>query len=390
MKILYINNDNNINGSTIALMNIVYELSKRHEIRVITPITNNMNNSLLINYFIKNNIKYYSLDYCLTVYPGFRRNFLLWINDTLNMIKKTIKVRKQIKGIIEDFKPNIVHTNNGPIDIALNPCKDKNVPHIWHLREYSDLGIGYEIFPSTKLWRKKILSSGNYNVAITKCIYDYYNLRECDKIIYDGPINLEEELPENNKKEKYFLFVGVVSQEGKGFYDALVAFNEIKKRHNDYKLLAAGPFYSKTHYGAQILNFIKNHGLDNSVELLGHRNDVFRLMNKATALLVTSYYEGFGFTTAEAMFCDCLVLGRNTTGTKEQFDNGFNKYGTDIGLRFNTTEELIHCMERAIIEDTTNIRKRAKLIVKELYNSKQTCENLESYYQKINKIHQFS
>ena len=160
MKILYINHDNNINGSTIALMNIVYELSKRHEIRVITPITNNMNNSLLINYFIKNNIKYYSLDYCLTVYPGFRRNFLLWINDTLNMIKKTIKVRKQIKGIIEDFKPNIVHTNNGPIDIALNPCKDKNVPHIWHLREYSDLGIGYEIFPSTKLWRKKYFQVG--------------------------------------------------------------------------------------------------------------------------------------------------------------------------------------------------------------------------------------
>ena len=45
-------------------------------------------------------------------------------------------------------------------------------------------------------------------------------------------------------------------------------------------------------------------------------------MSKALALFVPSSFEGFGFITVEAMFCGCLVIGRNTGGTKEQFDNG--------------------------------------------------------------------
>lgn len=40
------------------------------------------------------------------------------------------------------------------------------------------------------------------------------------------------------------------------------------------------------------------------------------------ALIVPSPFEAFGLITAEAMFNKCLVIGRDTAGTKEQFDNG--------------------------------------------------------------------
>lgn len=45
-------------------------------------------------------------------------------------------------------------------------------------------------------------------------------------------------------------------------------------------------------------------------------------MNRATALIVPSPFEAFGLITAEAMFNKCLVIGKDTAGTKEQFDNG--------------------------------------------------------------------
>lgn len=53
---------------------------------------------------------------------------------------------------------------------------------------------------------------------------------------------------------------------------------------------------------------------------MGYCKNVYLLMHKAKALIVASYYEGFGRMTAEALFCGCLVIGRNTGGTKEILD----------------------------------------------------------------------
>lgn len=39
-------------------------------------------------------------------------------------------------------------------------------------------------------------------------------------------------------------------------------------------------------------------------------------MNRATALIVPSPFEAFGLITAEAMFNKCLVIGKDTAGTK--------------------------------------------------------------------------
>ena len=386
MKILYINHDNNMNGSTIALKNILQELCKKHEIRVVTPMTDNMGNSELIQFFKNNKIQYYTLHYGLTIYPFLRKNLILWMLDTYKMIKNTTKARKEIQKIIEEFKPDIVHTNNGPIDIAFDYCQKKKIPHIWHLREYSDIGLGLKIFPSTKSWRKKILSPGNYNIAITKGVYDYYQLRTCDTIIYDGPLKTNIELPAKQQEKKYFLFVGSPSQEGKGFYDALYAFNKIHKIHPNYSLVVAGPFNSNSSYGFKITNFIKNNNLDKQVKFLGYRDDIYKLMTNATALLVTSYFEGFGFTTTEAMFCNCLVIGRNTTGTKEQFDNGVLKTGKEIGLRFENLDDLVNCMKKAITDDTKSIKERAKSTVIDLYTSSKSNEMLETFYYKIHKV----
>ena len=63
-------------------------------------------------------------------------------------------------------------------------------------------------------------------------------------------------------------------------------------------------------------------------------------MNRAMALIVPSPFEAFGLITAEAMFNKCLVIGRDTAGTKEQFDNGQKKQNQEIALRFTNEQQL--------------------------------------------------
>ena len=72
---------------------------------------------------------------------------------------------------------------------------------------------------------------------------------------------------------------------------------------------------------------------------------VYDLMYNAKALLVPSYFEGFGFIVVEAMLNGCIVIGRNEAGVKEQFDNGLKYTGIEIGLRFESQAELISRMQ---------------------------------------------
>ena len=101
-------------------------------------------------------------------------------------------------------------------------------------------------------------------------------------------------------------------------------------------------------------------------------------MAKAKALIVNSRFEGFGRMTAEACFNNCIVIGRNTGGTKEILE----KTG---GLLFSTEEEMLGRMiQVADMTDTeyVAITKAACAEAIRLFsverNIEQTCDFYES------------
>jgi len=111
-------------------------------------------------------------------------------------------------------------------------------------------------------------------------------------------------------------------------------------------------------------------------------------MSEATALLVPSIHEGFGFITAEAMLNKCLVIGNNTSGTKEQFDNGFQRHKQEIALRYSGQEELFETMKRVLDNGVEHYRpmiERAHETVCSLYTIEQSAEKVYDYYLKILK-----
>ncbi len=378
MKILYITHDTTITGAGKALSNIILQLRKEHDIRVLCPSSG----GALVDFLKENGVIFYFIKYRKTTYPRYNGNPFVFIKKLLGIIYRSYKASSFLEKILKDYRPDIVHTNTGTLDIALSKCRKLGIPHVWHLREYQDKDFDLHVIPSKKAWLRKIHQEGNYNIAITKDIFNYFQLRDVDTYIYDGVFSTDD-LPiyRSVNKSKYFLFVGRI-EESKGLYDTLAAFKEVSAKYPDYQYYVAGRI-QKYQYYEKCNAFVVGNHLEDKVIFLGERNDVYELMAHATALLVPSRCEGFGFITVEAMLNDCLVIGRNTGGTKEQLDNGVMWTSNEIGLRYETKEELISRLLSAIECDFSDMRNYAYKLVIENYSQRANVKALEGYYRKI-------
>jgi glycosyltransferase involved in cell wall biosynthesis len=110
-------------------------------------------------------------------------------------------------------------------------------------------------------------------------------------------------------------------------------------------------------------------------------------MTGAEAFVMTSLSEGFGLTTAEAMLNRCLVIARNTAGSKEQLDRGFALTGSEIGLRFDTYTQLASHLHSIESEKNASIFESMKVhafnTVDELYTVGSYASKVEEFYNKV-------
>lgn len=280
------------------------------------------------------------------IYPKYNgiKNKILFPLKLLYHYIVNHKAMQQICVICKDYKPDIVYTNVGVINIGQKVAEEMNIPHIYHLREYQNFDFDMHIIPSFAAFCKEL--QNHHSICITKGIQAHFGLNDNNSVvIYDG-IRNEDTAFFNKDKENYFLFVGRLD-ESKGVKLVLEAF--AKSGIKNYRLKIAGASLSK-YEDIQLKNLAKDYKIEDKVDFLGVVSDVDSIMRKATALIMASRFEGFGLVTAEAMFNGCLVLGRNVAGTKEQFDNGRTWTGNEIGLRWNSIEEL----KRHMIDITIN------------------------------------
>lgn len=385
MRVLYIAHVVEIGGASIALLNIIKSLPKTIEVGVMLPTQTGW----LIDELRKYNCRLFFSNYELMVYPvaPIRKygwwnpiGYLKFSKGLYNKFKKRKKARKDLKYIINEFHPNIVHCNCGPLTFSLKVCQEMGIAHVWHLREYIHMDMDMDMIPSMGSFKKTLKQQGNHCIAITKGIFDFFELQEGrDEVIYDGVFDIptQKEFTDYTK-ENYILAAGRI-EPAKGTLMLLEAFCEFHKNYPHIKLLLAGGF-SNPPYLEQSKAFVTDNQLENYVNFLGERNDVYQLMQKAKFIVVASPSEGFGFITAEAMLNSCLVIGRNTAGTKEQFDNGLRITGEEIGLRFETKEELVKRMDDAMNNSYTHMRVKAYEVATQNYTTQSHIQHLISFY----------
>jgi L-malate glycosyltransferase len=312
------------------------------------------------------------------------RDFILLPYRLVKLLHLSLSSYKGLISITQEFQPDIIHTNVGVIHIGHFVSKRLKIPHVWHIREYQDLFFGWKPFPSENRFLSLLRKPNNYPIAITQGVFNHHKLNSNSnsKVIYDGVFDTTN-IPEIKlNKKKYFLFVGLVS-EGKGTKEAIAAFLQLAGTYPEIELWIAGGGDEK--YINSLKQIIHEANCYDRIMFLGHRTDVNELMSDATAMIVSSKFEGFGFITAEAMFNGCLVIGRNAAGTKEQFDNGLIMQGQEIGLRYDTMQELSNAMRRICNEGVDKyfpMMKRAQESAVSLYSSQLNTDNIYKLYRK--------
>ena len=339
MKILYVMSSTNpLAGSSKSLLTLIRAVKAQGiDVLVVLPDSHGLYEELAgsgISALILPSIRQstYPKSSSLTDKILFLPRLLYWrllIRRTVNILRQTIHT----------CHIDLVHTNVSIIGVGLKAALLAGVPHILHIREYGDSDFHYHYFPSLRRFRRSLSLPSSYSICITHDIQAHHGLLHNPNsvVIYNGIRPRGPLVPSD--KHQYFLFVGRI-EPAKGLDQLLSAYATfVSTAPSPAPLLIAGEAPSHF-YSDRIHRFADRLHISSHVRWLGARTDIESLMSHALALIVPSLNEGFGRCMTEAMFCGCLVIGRNTGGTKEQFDNGLAFSRQEIGFRYTTTPQL--------------------------------------------------
>lgn len=391
MKILYITSATSMfGGGSKAFMNTLYGIMQYGiEPIVVFPDTGEMYQHLK-----QQNIPVYACFYREGVYPPFDKywkNKILFIPRLVGRILANTIGTVQLYRICKKNKPDILHTNVSVTNIGYQVSRLLHLPHIWHIREYGALDFNFHYYYCRKQQLRKYKRKNSYSICITKDIQQYNQLagRLQSHVVYDGVLP-ESSIYYQPNKQHYFLFAGRI-EKAKGVIPLLEAYAQYAQQSNfPLPLHIAGKIKNDA-YQQQCKHIITRYNIEDKVVFLGERDDILNLYREAQALIVPSLSEGFGFITAEAMFSGCLVVGHDVAGTKEQFGNGKQLTGEDIGLRYTTQEQLVQYLlyitDRVRNDTFTQTYEpmilRAQKVVKQLYTTEKNAEQVYQFYKNI-------
>ena len=262
--------------------------------------------------------------------------------NPLNILRTILRIVKiyflkfrslrPLLNIIREEKPDLIHTNVGVIQEGFFAARYLGIPHIWHLREYQDKDFDLQVLPSKRIFRDMLQKS--YVITITEDILKYFGMGNYPEArnIYNGILHKNQVL--NLPKEKYFLLASRISPE-KGHDGVIKQFDNFYSNCPDYSLIILG--FGDKDYIEHLKDYTETLKCKDAVKWIGFTEHVSDYMSKAKALIVNSQFEGFGRMTAEACFNNCIVIGRDTGGTKEILE----KTG---GFLFSTDDGMLQCM----------------------------------------------
>lgn len=386
MNVAYILNSTGLRGgATKAFLNILDGM-EQHGVcaNVVVPDKNGVYRILK-----ERNIKTFVTPYRPCTYPRSRtwsEKLFFPARLIARVLVNWIACQKLIS-YIKINEINLVHSNTGVVRIGYDAAIKTGIPHVYHIREYGDLDFGINYFPYKASFLKQLASPLCYSICITKNIQRHF--RQQDKrtslVIYDGVFPYKSDFPQTITDKGYFLYAGRI-EPAKGLEQLLHAYKTYVQRTGaPLHLKVAGSVNDISYYNQQ-LSYIKKHRLSQYVHFLGECDPITTLMHDARAIVIPSLNEGFGFCMPEAMQQGCLAVGHNTGGTKEQFDNGLELTGGEIGLRYDTTEELVKILQDVTVTPPENYlpyKERAFRTINQLYTSENNAQLIYNFYNDI-------
>lgn len=373
-KILYIVHSSKMGGATISFLNMVCGMKEAgYEPVIIYPD----HNETFISILNQNGIEHIRVDLTPLILnvKSLKNKILHFYHYVSLTIRLKITIKSFVK-LVQSVKPDLIHTNTGIIHEGFFAAKKLGIPHVWHLREYQDLDFGWQIYPTKKKFIDELAAS--YVIAISHGIFEHFKLSKTkDRVIYNG-ILPETEITYIPHKQTYFLCASRVVA-SKGHEDVVKAFASFSKDHPDYRLIILGDGHRK--FIDHLQKLAGKLDCKERIMFEGYKTvpETVKYMQNAKALIVASKFEGFGRMTAEAAFAGCLVLGRDTGGTKEIIEH-------TNGILFHDIPELLQAMnDVASLEEESyseRVIKGQQFAVK-YYSIERNIQQIVQFYSSI-------
>lgn len=344
MNIIYVLNATTlVGGGSKSFLGMLEAVRKHHNVLVVAP-----DDKDIVPYLRNIGVEVKVIDYIFNIRPftEFFKDYFLFVP---RLIKRKIVnhiATGKLEKIAREFHADIIHTNASVNEIGFNAAIRLGIPHILHIREYPE-AMGLHVYGLDKI----LHSPKSNNIFITKDLAHFFNCDKSDNsvVIYNPVVESDSMMPPSFEST-YILYAGRVDAT-KGIQDLIEGYILYAGKNRDKALpLKIAGSISSEHQQAtkkKAEKRIREAGLSDKVEWLGERKEIRQIMADARVVVVPSLFEGFGRILPESMAAGTLVIGRDTGGTKEQFDNGILETGREIGLRFTNVKSLAEALEKA-------------------------------------------
>lgn len=371
MKVLFLIHDTVISGAALSLFNLLDGLKKKGvEIHVAggNPTASYKERLDTIG------VEYHIVHPVLSIMPPYKsiRNIIGFPKNYIKLLNKKKRYYSELDKIVQLIHPDIIHTNVGVLHEGLRIAKRRGIPHVIHLREYQDLDFKWNFYPTKQLFEKMI--RGTYVICISEDIKNHLGLQDyryC-RTIYNGILH-EREATYCPEKEKFFMTASRISPE-KEISLAVRAFSLFSKSHVDYVLRVFGD--GADVYKKELIKLTKELKLEDKVIFEGYKSNIPEILERATALIVSSRNEGFGRMSAEALMKGCALIGRNSGGTKEIMNAVSSFPFDDEAGCAEQMSKVVNLMQNNISSQLLRSQKTAV----SLFSVEQNVDNIYSFY----------
>lgn len=207
--------------------------------------------------------------------------------------------------------------------------------------------------------------------GIRKMLLNDFNIKPNKVVTISNPIDIEQIQYQANEMvnslpHEYILFVGRFDKV-KNIPFLINAFNLFNKKFPDVKLLLIGGGPESD----MIIEYIKQSGLQNSVELLGVKSNPFPYIKNAKIVVLSSISEAFPTVLLESLVLGKTIVSTPTYGGMDILKNG--KYGyisksiSDITNFYeNLVQGYLKPLDAKVLEDYASSNYQLNLKVIEL------------------------
>lgn len=289
----------------------------------------------------------------------------------------------EIAKITDEKNIQLIHSNSIVVNVGAMVSVMKNIPHIWHIREFLEEDFASELYD--KEWSCQLFEEAAGFISISKCVQksylqkygihsiQLYNCLDAGRYKWNADMLFQ--------KEYTFLLAGHMHT-GKGQWDAIKAIEVLLKNNlKNIHLNIVGN--GSKRYVWCIEKYIKEKKLEKYISVIPAQKDLTVLRKKSCFSLTTSKMEALGRVTIEAMLAGNLVIGADTGGT-EEIIGASEQYG--YLYRQGDFMDLARVMGMAIRE---NMEKRNALR-KSAYEFAIDRFALETYSEKILDVYRNS